>query len=350
MLPCGIFSRNYRDELRVFRTRSSLGLFVGFLIMVALIPLFATYYWLTLINFLLIFIVNTLGMNILLGYAGQVNLGHAAFMGMGAYTSAILTGEAGLPFLVSLPLAGLVSGGFGVVFGFPSLRVKGFYLALVTLGAQFILVYIFEHLKITGGTDGMKCPFASIGPLVFDTAAKICWLVMAVTAIMIFAAYNIPRSRLGRALIGIRDNEVAAEVLGINVLHYKLVAFFLGCFYAGIAGSLWSHFLTSVHPDQFPFFDSILYIGSIIVGGIGSLGGAISGAIVIRGLDEVTRIGLVPMIVDWFPGLGPNVIQSFAPMVYGIVIIVFLVLQPKGLLDLWERVRNFMERWPFSLK
>lgn len=346
MLPCGVYNRNYREDMAIVRTRFHWGLLIAVMVLLAAIPFFGTYYWLTLIIFMCIFIINTLGLNILLGYAGQISLGQSAFMGVGAYASALLTAKAGIPFLVSLPLSGIVSGAVGLIFGFPSVRVKGFYLALVTLGAQFILVYVIEHLEMTGGTNGMVCPFASIGPIVFDTPSKIYWLTVAVTVIMIFFANNLTRTRVGRALIAVRDNDIAGEVLGVNVSRYKLLAFFVGCFFAGISGSLWAHYLTSIHPDQFPLSNSILYLGAIIVGGIGTLFGAITGAIVMRGLDEILRIA-TPALADIFPAWGANIAPALGPMVYGLMIIVFLIFEPRGLVHAWQRLKLSIQLWPF---
>ncbi len=347
MPPCGVYSRNYAEDMAIVRTPFQWGILIVLLLLLALFPSFATYYWLTLMIFMCIFVINTLGLHILLGLAGQISLGHSAFMGVGAYTSAILTAKAGIPFLVALPLSGIVTGLVGLIFGFPSVRVKGFYLALVTLGAQFILVYVFEHLEITGGTNGMTCPFASIGPLVLDTPAKIYWLTMAVTGVMIFFTLNLTRTRVGRALIAVRDNDLAAEVLGVDVVYYKLLAFFIGCFFTGIAGSLWAHYLTSVHPDQFPLYNSILYLGAIIVGGIGTLFGAITGAIVMRGFDEAIRIA-TPALADLFPTLGANIAPAVGPMVYGLVIMIFLIFEPRGLHHAWERLKSSIRLWPFA--
>lgn len=347
MLRCGVYNRTYAEDMAVVRTPFHWGILLIALVSLASIPLFGTYYWLTLIIFICIFVMNTVGLNILLGCAGQISLGHSAFMGIGAYTSAILTAKAGFPFLLALPLSGITSGLVGLIFGFPSVRVKGFYLALVTLGAQFILVYIIEHLDITGGTNGMVCPFASIGPLVLDTPAKIYWLTMTVTILMVFFAHNLMRTRVGRAFIAVRDNDIAAEVLGINVRSYKLLAFFIGCFYAGIAGSIWAHFLTSLHPDQFPLYNSIIYLGAIIVGGIGTLFGAITGAIVMRGFDELIRI-VTPALAEIFPTWGANIAPALGPMVYGLVIMIFLIFEPHGLAHAWERLKTSLKLWPFA--
>ncbi len=347
MPRCGVFNLSYREDMALLRTPREKGLLIAALIFLGAVPFFATYYWTTLLIFICIFVINTLGLNILLGFAGQISLGQSAFMGVGAYTSAILTAKAGVPFILALPLSGIASGVIGLVFGIPSVRVKGFYLALVTLGAQFILMYVIDHLDITGGTNGMTCPFASIGPLVLDTPAKIYWLTMTITIVMTILAYNLTRTRVGRAFIAVRDNDIAAEVLGVDVVSYKLLAFFVGCFYAGVAGSLWAHFLTSLHPDQFPLSNSILYLGAVIIGGIGTWFGAVAGAVVIRGFDEIIRIA-IPALANVFPTLGANIAPAVGPMVYGLVIMLFMIFEPHGLAHVWERIKSFIKVWPFA--
>ena len=346
MLPCGTYNRNYSEDMAVLRTRTHWGLLIALLAFLATIPLFAGYYWENLITLMCFFIINAVGLNILLGYAGQISLGQAAFMAVGAYASGILTKQ-GVPFIVALPLAGLLAGGVGMVFGLPSVRVKGFYLALVTLGAHFIIIYILDHLKITGGTDGMACVFASIGGLVFDTPTKIYWLVITVTLILIFIAMNLTRTRVGRAFIAVRDNDIAAEVLGVNIARYKLLAFFIGCFYAGIAGALWAHYTTYLHPSQFHLGNGILYLGIIVVGGMGTLFGPIAGAVVMRGLDEVVMI-VFPKLAEAFPGLGANIAPALGPMAFGLVFILFLILEPRGLVHGWNRLKSSIQHWPFS--
>lgn len=347
MLPCGTYSCNYSKDMAVLRTRSHWGLLIAFLVLLATIPLFAGYQLENFITLVCFFVINAVGLNILLGYTGQVALGQAAFMAVGAYTSGILTARAGIPFIVTLPLAGLVAGAAGIIFGLPSVRVKGFYLALVTLGAQFIIIYIVEHLKITGGTDGMTCPFASIGGLVLDTPSKIYWLVMAVTVILVLFAMNLMRTRVGRAFIAVRDNDIAAEVLGVNIARYKLLAFFIGCFYSGIAGALWAHYTTSLHPSQFPLHNGIFYLGIIVVGGMGTMFGPIAGAIVMRGLDEVVMI-VFPKLAEAFPSLGANMAPALGPMAFGLVFILFLMFEPRGIAHGWRRLKSSVEHWPFT--
>lgn len=347
MLPCGTYNPNYDVDMAIVRTRLQWGLFIAMLILLMVIPLFASAYLLNLIILISIAIVAVHGISILMGYAGQVSLGHAAFMAVGAYTSAILTAKLGLPFWVALPCAGLSAAVVGLIFGLPSLRIKGFYIALSTLGAQFIIMYIIEHIAITGGTSGIHCPSASIGNFVFDTRESYYYIVIIVTILMTFFAKNLVRTRVGRAFIAVRDNDIAAEVLGINVFYYKLLAFFIGCFYAGIAGSLLAHYQATVHPEQFPLMNSIWYLGMVVVGGMGSTLGAILGTIFVKGLDELMVVS-APAIAAVFPAVAENLFAALGAMVFGLVIILFLIYEPRGLAHRWEVFKASYRLWPFS--
>lgn len=347
MLPCGTYNPNYDVDMAIVRTRLQWGLFIAMLILLMVIPLFASTYLLNLIILISIAIVAVHGISILMGYAGQVSLGHAAFMAVGAYTSAILTAKLGLPFWVALPCAGLSAAVVGLIFGLPSLRIKGFYIALSTLGAQFIIMYIIEHIAITGGTSGIHCPSASIGNFVFDTRESYYYIVIIVTILMTFFAKNLVRTRVGRAFIAVRDNDIAAEVLGINVFYYKLLAFFIGCFYAGIAGSLLAHYQATVHPEQFPLMNSIWYLGMVVVGGMGSTLGAILGTIFVKGLDELMVVS-APAIAAVFPAVAENLFAALGAMVFGLVIILFLIYEPRGLAHRWEVFKASYRLWPFS--
>ena len=347
MLPTGTYNPNYDVDIAIVRTRLQWGLLIAFLALLFTVPLFAAPYILNWLILTFVAIIAVHGLNILTGYAGQISLGQAAFVAVGAYTSAILTAKLGFPFWVALPCAGLMAGVVGLFFGLPSLRVKGFYLVLATLGAQFIILYIIEHITITGGTNGMHCPSASIGGLVFDTRSSYYYVAMLLTVLMTFFAKNLARTRVGRALVAVRDNDVAAEVLGVNVFYYKLTAFFIGCFYAGIAGSVWAHYFQAVHPEQFPLMNSIWYLGMLVVGGMGSTLGAILGVIFIKFLDELVSIG-TPLLADALPLLGENLFAAFGTIVFGLIIILFLIFEPRGLAHRWEVSKASYRLWPFS--
>ena len=223
------------------RTRTHWALLIGFLVILFTVPLYFSNYWLGVFNLIGITLIAAVGLNILVGYCGQLSIGHAGFIAVGAYTSAILTNRFEMPFLVGLISAGLVSGLVGIIFGLPSVRVKGFYLAITTIAAQFIIIWVINHWGYTGGFNGITVPYASIGGLVFRSESSQFYLIIIIAVLCVFFAKNMARTKVGRAFIAIRDNDLAAEVMGVNLLYYKLLAFFIGCFFAGIAGSLLAH-------------------------------------------------------------------------------------------------------------
>jgi branched-chain amino acid transport system permease protein len=290
-------------------------------------------------------IISVHGLNILTGYCGQISMGHVGFMAVGAYASAILTAKFGWSFFAALPAAALAAGVAGLIFGLPSLKIRGFYLIMATLAAHFIIIWLILQLRsLTGGPDGMAVPKPRIGSFVFDTKASYYYLVLAVTALATYGAINITRTRSGRAFIAVRDNDIAAEVMGINLWVYKLQAFFIGCLYAGLAGALLVHYYAFASVDQFPFMDSVWYLGMLIVGGMGSITGAVFGAVALKLLDElVTAIGPLLSAV-----VAAQAAASLALMARGIVIILFLIFEPRGLAHFWEYIKAYVRLWPFS--
>jgi len=293
-------------------------------------------------------IIAVEGLGILTGYSGQLSVGQAAFVGVGAYTSVICMQRFEMPFLLAILCAGLASGLIGIIFGLAAVRIKGFYLAMTTLAAQFILGWCFLHLRSwTGGTEGLFVKPATIGPLVFASAQSKYYLVMVITVIMIFFAKNLMRTRLGRALVAIRDNDLAAEVMGIDLLLYKLIAFFICCFFAGVAGTLYAEYVEFVNPVQYTLEDSILYVGMLIVGGMGSIMGPIFGVIFMKLLNE-GALYLTPILTDMVPALGGAIFSALSTAVYAIVIILFLVFEPKGINYRWTIFKNQYRLYPFA--
>jgi len=346
-LPAGTRNFSYAEDMTIFRTRTQK--FLLFTLAAALLtaPLWFGNYWLGVANLIGITIIAATGLNILTGYCGQLSIGHAAFMAVGAFTSAILTSRFEVPFLIALPVAGIVAGIIGVLVGIPSLRVKGFYLAISTIAAYFIIMWVINHWNnVTGGFMGMAVPPAEILGINLTTQSSQFYLILAITAIVIFGAKNIARTRVGRAFIAVRDNDLAAEVMGINLFNYKLLAFFIGCFLAGIAGALTAHWVGFISGENFSLTESILYVGMIIIGGMGSATGPIFGAIFIRLLGEaVTR--LVPIMENSL-SLPAGFATGFGPMLFGLVIILFLVLEPRGLHHRWQLFKASYRLWPFS--
>ena len=348
-LPSGTRNYTYAQDMAILRTRTHWVLFIGFLVLLFAAPLYLGNYWLGVANLIGITLIAATGLNILTGYCGQLSIGHAGFIAVGAYTSAILTNRLELPFLVGLICAGLTAGFIGLIFGIPSVRVKGFYLAITTIAAQFIIIWVINHWSaVTGGFVGIKVPYASIGSFVFKSEASQFYLILTIAAFCIFFAKNLARTRVGRAFIAIRDNDLAAQVMGINLFYYKLLAFFIGCFMAGIAGSLLAHWIGFMNAEQFSLTESILYIGMIIIGGLGTALGPILGVVFIRLLQQILTVEFVPFLERTVTAFPAGFATGVTPMLFGLVIILFLVLEPRGLAHRWALLKSAYRLWPFS--
>jgi branched-chain amino acid transport system permease protein len=290
-------------------------------------------------------IVSVHGLNILTGYCGQISIGHAGFMAVGGYTSAILMVKLGWPFWATLPCGALAAGIAGLIFGLPSLKIKGFYLIMATIAAHFIIVWLILQLHgLTGGGDGFTVPRPEIAGIALKSKRSYFYLVMVFACLATYTAQNIVRTRAGRAFVAIRDNDLAAEVMGINLWSYKLQAFFIGCVYAGVAGVLLVHYFAYASAELFPFMDSVWYLGMLIVGGMGSTVGAIFGAISLKLLDElVTIVG--PILAA---AVAPQAAAALGLITRGLIIILFLIFEPRGLAHRWEIIKAYFELWPFS--
>jgi branched-chain amino acid transport system permease protein len=346
-LRTGTFHENYAQDMAVLHSRLQWTAVAALLIFLLACPFFFSDRMLTILTTMGIAVVSVHGLNILTGYCGQISIGHAGFMAVGGYTSAILCAKLGWPFWVALPCGALAAGMAGLFFGLPSLKIKGFYLIMATIAAQFIIIWTIIQLRgITGGADGLSVPRPTLGSIALSTKSNYFYLVMVFACLATLAAKNIVRTRVGRAFIAIRDNDLAAEVMGISLWSYKLQAFFIGCVYAGVAGALLVHYYSFASTDQFPFMDSVWYLGMLIVGGMGSTTGAIFGAIALKFLDElVTVVG--PILAA---AVAPQAAASLALISHGFIIIVFLIFEPRGLHHRWEKIKAYFRLWPFSLE
>jgi len=346
-LPTGIRSYTYAQDVAIFRTRTHwvwLGVLLAFLFTG---PLYWGGEWLSVANLIGITIIAATGLNILTGYCGQLSIGHAGFIAVGAYASAILTNRFGFPFLAGLICGGGVAGLVGMIFGVPSLRVKGFYLAISTIAAQFIIIWVINHWTgVTGGFNGMVVPPVSIGGVSLVSQASQFYLIMIIVIIVVFLAKNLARSRVGRAFVAIRDNDIAAQVMGINLFRYKLLAFFIGCFLAGIAGSLFAHWTGFLNAENFTMTDSILYIGMIIIGGLGTTIGPIFGVLSIRILQKLMTL-ISPIMEGAIPTLPAGFTTGIGPMLFGLAVILVLIFLPRGLAHRWALLRASYRLWPF---
>jgi branched-chain amino acid transport system permease protein len=331
--------------MAIVRTKAQWVILLVFLAFLFTCPLFFSDRILTIMTIIGITIISVHGLNILNGYCGQISIGHAGFMAVGAYTSGVLTAKLGWSFWAALPCAALAAGIAGLIFGLPSLKIKGFYLIMATIAAHFIIVWLILQLyDITGGGDGLSVPRPKMGGFVFKSKSSYFYLVMTITCLATFLAQNIARTRVGRAFVAIRDNDLAAEVMGINLWGYKLLAFFIGCVYAGVAGSLLVHYIAFASVDHFPFISSVWYLGMLIVGGEGSIAGAIFGAVSLKLLDElVTIVGPILSAV-----VAAQAAASLSLIMRGLVIILFLIFEPRGLVHRWEMIKAYFKLWPFS--
>ncbi|TYR33530.1 branched-chain amino acid ABC transporter permease [Mesorhizobium microcysteis] len=347
LLPSGVFAESYAADRALVRTGKqwvALGLFVAFLFVLPLI--FGTR--LTAIgNGILITAIVVVGLQITMGYAGQITLGQAAFMGVGAFAAAALA-RAGAPFWLCIPLGGVAAAVFGLLFGIAAARIKGFYLALTTIAAQFVFQLAIVNLPtdLFGGSHGLSVPAASIGSLRLTTETSIYYLNLIVCIIMVCGAFGIVRSRYGRAFVAVREDDVAAGILGINVVGAKVLAFLIGAFYAGVGGALWASYIRFISVEQFTLFNSIWMIAMIIIGGIGSIVGAIVGSVVVRGLQElVTALG--PVLNEVFPAFGGQLVFAGMNLVLGGLITFFLIVEPKGLMHRWNKLKQAYRLWPY---
>ena len=348
--PCGNFNVSYKEELAIFGTDfGRLWMWIGILLLFAVVPFISSAYFLYILNTIGIYAIAAVGLNLLIGFTGQISLGHGAFFGVGAYAGAILATRLGFPFWLSVPLAGVVASGVGMIFGLPSARLKHLYLCIATLAGQFIVDYVLVQWEsLTGGAMGIVVPSASLFGLDLGTDRSFFYVVFICFVLMTWIAVNLIRTRIGRAFIAIRDNDRAAEGMGIPVFPYKLLSFAVSSFYAGFAGALYAYYMMSITPEPFNLGLSIEYVAMIIIGGLGSIPGAVFGSVFIVSLNEV-----LSMITEYLMNIGASTgaALTIAPLrefIYGLAIVLFIIFEPKGLAEVWRIVRSSFRLWPFS--
>jgi branched-chain amino acid transport system permease protein len=334
------------------------------------LPYYASESTVSLVNRIGIAIIAVQGLNILTGYTGQISLGQAAFMTVGGYISALLVGQAGWSFFLALPVAALGAGVIGLLFGLPSLRVKGFYLVMATLSAQFIIPWFTRNVyqDVLNGAQGIVVPTpvfklpvianqcflgttfdAALGQCLYRFArpTEFIHITLVILLISTVVALNISRSRLGRAFISIRDNDLAAELLGINLFAYKLRAFFIAAVYAGVAGSLLAHNLRHINSQTVGLVDSILFMGMLVLGGLGSNLGPIFGATVVILLEELATV-LTPVVISLLPGNAAGAGAALRPLIFGFTLMLFLIFEPRGLAYRWTLLKAAWRLRPYA--
>ncbi len=345
---CGNFKDSYAKDMAIFplpldRWGFGIMLVLAFIV----IPYVATNYWLSSIMIpFYCFSLAALGLNFLTGYAGQISLGHAAFMAVGAYSSLILYSRYGIPLIPSILGGGCVSGIVGSVFGIPSLRIKGFYLAVSTLAAQFIIEWVLTHWKwVSGGVFGtIDVPDLQVFGALLDTPTKKYYLVLFIVVTLVIFGKNLVRGQIGRNWQAIRDMDVAAEIIGVSLFKYKLVAFAVSSFYAGVAGALITMtYYGAANIEEFNLFLSFHLLGMIIIGGMGTVLGSFLGA----GFMTLLPIFINQALQIFMETVPSNLLSNSEAIVFGALIIFFLIVEPYGMAKLWHTIKEKMRLWPF---
>ncbi len=350
MTPAGDFRSSYRADTTIFPTRGSLFAVIAGVLLLCAAPLVFGRYELGLLITIGFSAIAALGLNILVGFTGQISIGHAAFFGFGAFASALLV-EYHVPVPLAIWGAGLMTAVVGLVFGAPAARLKGLYLAIATLAAQFILEDFFARARwFSGGVAGRVTEPYELFGLRLDREETYFYVVLAHVVVMFLAAANLMRSRDGRALIAVRDHYLSAEMMGINLAYYRTLSFGIASFFAGVAGALYAHYLLFVSVEAFNILYSIQFLAMIIIGGLGSVMGSMMGAAFMVLLPEVVQAGadlLSGSAIDRALRLGAS-ISFLREMAIGAAIILFLIFEPDGLAHRWKMIKSYWKLYPFS--
>jgi branched-chain amino acid transport system permease protein len=352
--------RDYYEDIQLFESRVVLFWSAAFLLFLFTLPLYIPPYHFYLLNLIMVHVILAVGLNILVGYTGQISLGHAGFFAIGAYGTALLILKLQLPFLLALPLAGFIAAFFGFILGLPALRLEGPYLSIATLGFGLTVLQIIGHLDFFGGRTGIQAPPLDLGipqagfSLILETDMGKYYLILIVAVLLVMAARNLMKTRVGRAFVAIRDSNIAAEVIGVNLTIYKTLSFAISAFYAGIAGGLFGFVLGFFNPEPFNLILSIIFLVMIVVGGLGSILGAILGATLItwlqfsflKNVKEMPYVGdfLVAVSNRWLTVVG---LENFGSIVLGLIMIGIIIFEPLGMYGLWLRIKKYWRTWPF---
>jgi branched-chain amino acid transport system permease protein len=342
------FRESYHEDIKLFQTiwiRIWISLF---LILLATLPLWGNPYVIYLINLSCIAVVAALGLNLLIGYTGQISLGHAAFIAIGAYTTAILSTKVGLPFWACLLASGGVTAIVGFGLGFPCLRLKGLYLAMATMAFGVVVDFVvITWDKLTEGVRGISVAKVTVFGFPLNSDNRIYYFLLVCAILSILAIKNLVRTRVGRAFIAIRDRDIAAEVMGVNITAYKVMAFTISSFFAGVAGSMYSYTMGYIHPEHFTLLLSIQYLAMIIVGGLGTILGSIFGAVFIILVPELIK-AIARGSELLIPVLKGKYDEEWNIAAFGFLIMIFLIFESGGLYGIWGRIKTSFKNWPFT--
>ena len=345
--------RDYYEDIQLLDSKVLWFWFMMLIASLIILPFLIPNYYIYMANYMAINVIVTIGLNILVGYTGQISLGHAGFFGICAYLTVLSMTNLHIPFPLALVLAAMVAAFFGFIIGLPALRLEGPYLAIATLGFGMAITQVIGRWQIFGGRMGLETPSLNLFSYVLESDRQLYFLIIPVAFLLTMAARNLMKTRVGRAFIAIRDSDIAAETMGVNLVFYKTLAFAISAFYAGIAGGLFAFLIGFINPSTFNFILSIYFLAFVIVGGLGSIFGSIMGGIVMTWLmlvldkvQELPYLGTVLLSFSerWMSVIGlPNI----ASIIFGLIIVLLVVFEPLGLYGFWIRTKIYWKTWPF---
>jgi len=345
--------RDYYEDVQFFTSGVVFFWFMVLMAFLALFPFLVKNYYVYVANYIAINIIVVIGLNILVGYTGQISLGHAGFFAIGAYGTIIFMTKAHLPFLIALPLAGIVAALFGFLLGLPALRLEGPYLAIATLGFGLTITQVIGRIEFFGGRHGLHAPELAIGPWNLNSDRDFYYLLIVITVLLTLIARNLIKTKVGRAFIAIRDADIAAETMGVNLVFYKTLAFAVSAFYAGIAGGLYAFVLRFIEPEIFTLLMSIMFLAMVVVGGLGSIMGSIAGDSLLSWMDlQLRNILSIPYVGEWLEALSKSYfsitgVSNIQFIVFGLIMILIMLFEPLGIYGIWIRTKIYWKTWPF---
>ena len=345
--------RDYYEDVQLFSSGVVIFWFCILIVFLAAFPFLAKNYYVYVANYMAINVIVVVGLNLLVGYTGQISLGHAGFFAIGAYGTIVLMAKFHFPFLLALPCAGIAAALFGFLLGLPALRLEGPYLAIATLGFGITATQIIGKIKMFGERQGLHAPELAIGSWHIDTDKDFYFVLIPITIFLVVIARNIVKTKVGRAFISIRDADIAAETMGVNLTFYKTLAFAVSAFYAGVGGGLYAFVLRFIEPELFSMFMSVMFLTMAVVGGLGSMMGPVAGACLLGFLDlQLRNVLEIPYIGQWIKALSESYftmtgVSNIQLIIFGLILILIMLFEPLGIFGMWIRAKKYWKTWPF---
>jgi branched-chain amino acid transport system permease protein len=345
--------KDYYEDIQLLNSKALRFWFLMLVIALITLPFLTPNYYIYIANYMAINVLVTIGLNILVGYTGQISLGHAGFFAIGAFSTVLLISKLSFPFLIALIGGGLLAAFFGFILGLPALRLEGPYLAIATLGFGMAITQLIGRWEFFGGRMGLQVPEITLGSHPISGDRQLYFIIVPIVFFLTLCARNLMKTKIGRAFIAIRDSDIAAQTMGVNLTYYKTLSFAVSAFYTGVAGGLMAFLLGFINPSSFNFFLSIYFLAFVIVGGVGTIFGSIMGGIVMTWLmltldkiQDLPYIGeaLIKFSENWMSVTG---IHNVSSIVLGLIIVLIVIFEPLGLYGFWIRTKIYWKTWPF---